>query len=312
MLEKLIIGLAVTTVGTLLVYAFRVRQLYVVIPRLFSVSVLTTNGRIAEVRTYNKGRSPEEDVLIALDPSLKYEIVASSDSTCVLESSAIKIPRIPPGDDFSVLLLVEGGDFSRERLSTISSKSTKGKLLNGIESVPPNAGKALLVVVAFLAVMAAPIAGIDYYYKSQQVAAEEMTATRLARLDYLRKEGWNNLDRYSVSAFREHYPDGEFPIHQTKVERKGDVVEIQFRIVNKSAAELRLSALSEWPYKAEDPRIWEDRNIFVHKVEPQNANNLTIKLYYPKAKKGEATIEFQLSVGTDSLIAMTKHVVVDV
>lgn len=312
MLEKLIIGLAVTTVGTLLVYAFRVKQLYVVIPRLFSVSVLTTNGKIAEVRTYNKGRSTEEDVLIALDPSLKYEIVASSDSTCVLESSAIKIPRIPPGDDFSVLLLVEGGDFSRERLSTISSKSTKGKLLNGIENVPPNAGTALLVAVAFLVLMASPIAGIDYYYKSKKVAAEEMTASRLARLDYLRKEGWNNLDRYSASAFREHYPDGEFPIHQTKVERKGDVVEIQFRIVNKSAAELRLSALSEWPYKADDPRTWEGRNIFVHKVEPQSANNLTIKLYYPKAKKGEATIEFQLSVGTDSLLTMTKRVVVDV
>jgi hypothetical protein len=312
MLEKLIIGLAVTTVGTLLVYAFRVKQLYVVIPRLFSVSILTTNGKVAEVRTYNKGRSTEEDVLIALDPSLKYEIVASSDSTCVLESSAIKIPRIPPGDDFSVLLLVEGGDFSRERLSTISSKSTKGKLLNGIENVPPNAGTALLVVFAFLVLMAAPVAGIHYYDEWQKAAAEDMTAARLARLDYLRKEGWNNLDRYSESAFREHYPDGEFPIHQTKAERKGDVVEIQFRIVNKSAAALRLSALSEWPYKADDPKSWEDRNIFVHKVEPQSANNLTIKLYFPKTKKGEASIEFQLSIGRDSLLTMTKRVVVDV
>ncbi len=312
MIEKLIIGLAVTTVGTLLVYAFRVKQLYVVIPRLFSVSVLTTNGKIAEVRTYNKGRSTEEDVLIALDPSLKYEIVASSDSTCVLESSAIKIPRIPPGDDFSVLLLVEGGDFSRERLSTISSKSTKGKLLNGIENVPPNAGTALLGVVAFLALMAAPITGIDYYYKSKKVAAEELTASRLARLDYLRKEGWTEFDRYSASAFREYYLDGEFPLHQTKVERKGDVVEIQFRVVNKSAAELRLTALSKWPYKADDSRIFEDRNIFSHKVEPQSANNLTIKLFYPKGKKGEATIDFQLSVGTDSLITMKKRVVVDV
>lgn len=312
MFEKLIIGLAVTTLGTLLVYAFRARQLYVVIPRLFSVSLLTTNGKVAEVRTYNKGRSTEEDVLITLDPSLKYEIVASSDSTCALESSAIKIPRIPPGDDFSVLLLVEGGDFSRERLSTISSKTTKGKLLNGIENVPPNAGTALLVVVAFLALMAAPVAGIHYYYEWQKAAAEELKADRLARLDYLRKEGWNNLDRYSASAFREHYADGEFPIHQTKVARKGDIVEIQFRVVNKSAAELRLSALSEWPYKADDPQIWDGRSIFVHKVEPQSANNLTIKLYYPKAKKGEATIEFQLSVGSDSLLTMTKRVVVDV
>lgn len=312
MLEKLIIGLSVTTLGALLVYAFRVRQLYVVIPRLFSVSLLTTNGKVAEVRTYNKGRSTEEDVLITLDPSLKYEIVASSDSTCALESSAVKIPRIPPGDDFSVLLLVEGGDFSRERLSTISSKTTKGKLLNGIENVPPNAGNALLAVVAFLALMAAPVAGIHYYYEWQKASADELKAGRLARLDYLSKEGWSNLDRYSDSTFRDRYADGEFPIHQTKIARKGDIVEIQFRVVNKSAAELRLSALSEWPYKAEDPHSFDGRNIYIRKVEPQSADTVTIKLYYPKAKKGDATIEFHLSVGSDSFLSMTKRVAVDV
>lgn len=312
MLEKLIIGLAVTALGTLLLYAFRVKQLYVVIPRLFSVSVLTTNGKIAEIRTYNKGRSPEEDVRIALDPGLKYEIIASSDSTCTLDSSAIKIPRIPPGDDFSVLLLVEGGEFTRERLSTISSKSTKGKLLSGIENIPPNAGNALLTAIAFLAVMSAPIVGLDYYHESEKLAAEKIKSTELARLDYLHKEGWSELGRYSASAFRKYYPDGEFPIHQTRVERKGETVEIQFRIVNKAAAELQLSALSEWPYKSEDPRIWESRNIFTHKVEPQSANNLTIKLYYPKSKNGEASINFLLSVGTDSHITLIKHVVINV
>lgn len=218
----------------------------------------------------------------------------------------------PPGDDFSVLLLVEGGDFSRERLSTISSKSTKGKLLQGIENVPPNAGSALLAVVGFLALMAAPVAGIHYYFEWQKATAEELKTDRLARLDYLRKEGWNKLDGYSASAFREHYADGEFPIHQTKVSRKGDLIEIQFRVVNKSAAELRVSALSEWPYKTEDPQSWDGRNVFVHKVEPQGANNLTIKLYYPKAKKGDATITFQISVGSDSLLPMTKRVAVDV
>ncbi|MNZ43374.1 hypothetical protein D3C78_609750 [compost metagenome] len=312
MLENFLIGLAVTTLGALLVYAFRARQLYVVIPRLFSVSPLSTSGKMAEIRTYNKGRSTEEDVLIALDPSLKYEVVASSDSTCALDSSAIKIPRIPPGDDFSVLLLVEGGEFSRERLSTISSKTTKGKLLSGIESVPPNAGSALLAVVSFLALMAAPVAGIHYYYEWDKATDEKIKADRLARLDYLRKEGWNNLDRYSDSMFRENYADGEFPIHQTRIARQGDIVEIQFRVVNKSAAELRLSALSEWPYKTEDPQSWDGRNIFVHKVEPQSANNLAVKLYYPRAKKGDATIEFHLSAGSDSLLTMTKRVAVDI
>jgi len=114
MLEKFVLGLIVSALGALLIYAFRVRQLYVVIPRLFSVSSITTNGKLVEIRAYNKGRGIEEDVTINLDPSLKYEIVASTDSSCTLGQSTIRIPRIPPGNDFSVLLLVEGGDFFKE------------------------------------------------------------------------------------------------------------------------------------------------------------------------------------------------------
>jgi hypothetical protein len=312
MFEQIVLGLIVAALGALLVYAFRIRQLYVVIPRLFSASLLTINGKLVEVRAYNKGRATEEDVMVALDPSLKYEIVASSDSTCTLKHSAIQIPRIPPGDDFSVLLLVEGGDFSRERISTISSKNTKGRLLQGIENVPPNMGSMVLVIIVVLAAMAIPIASINYYFEWQTATANSMQKDRLARLDYLGKEGWSELDQYSASKFRDNYTDGEFPIYQSKVARKGDAIEIQFRIVNKSAAELQVTALSEWPYKSEDPQIWDGRNIFSHKVEPRGTADLTIKLYYPKTKSGEATIAFSLSVGTEGLLIAKKRVSIDV
>lgn len=312
MLEQIVIALAASIVGALLLYTFRVKQLYVVIPRLFSVSILSTDGKIVELRTFNRGRFPEEDVLIALDPSLKYEIIASSDSTCVFEKSSIKIPRIPPYDDFSVLLLVEGGEFSKDRLSTISSKTTKGKLISGIENIPPNAGKALLMVITLLVVMAAPLAGVDYYYDMKKTAEKEMAADRLARLDYLVKDGWSNLEQYSASAFRDEYSKGEFPIHQTKIERKGDIVEIQFRIVNEAAAELQISVFSESPYSANDPAPWENRDVFSHKVGPRDANNLTLKFFYPRAISGTATIEFRLLTGTDGFITMTKQVVIDI
>jgi hypothetical protein len=307
MLQTIVVGLIVTILAGLVFYAFRVRQLYVVIPRLFSVSLLTTSGKLVEIRTYNKSRMTEEDVTVALDPGLKYEIVASSDSTCKLDHSAIQIPRIPPGDDFSVLLLVEGGDFSRERISTISSKTTKGRLLRGIDQIPPNIGNFLLAVFGSLILMAIPAVIINYYPEWQK-------NYRLAQLEYLSKEGWSELDSYATSKFSDNYTNGEFPIHQSKVARKGDVVEIQFRIVNKTAAELNLTASSESPYSSEDPQNWDDRNIYAHKVEPRGANNLTIKLYYPKTKtkKGKATITFRFDVGTETFLTAKKLVIIDV
>jgi len=169
----------------------------------------------------------------------------------------------------------------------------------------------LLVAFAFIAAMTIPIVSIDYYFEWQKSKEEKLQIDRLARLDYLAKDGWSELKNYSASTFRDNYADGEFPIHLSSLSRKADIIEISFRIVNKSAAKLGVTALSEWPYKNEDPRIWEDRNIFSHKVEPRDASNLAIKLYFPKGKKGDAVITFGLTVGSESLL-ITKRIVVDV
>jgi hypothetical protein len=303
MVENFVVGLAITLLGALLLYAFKVRQLYVVIPKLFSASSLTSNGKLVEIRTINRGRLTEEDVQIGLDNSLRYEIVASSDSSCTLNSTTISIPRVPPMDDFSVLLLVEGGEFTKERLSTISSKNTKGKILPGIEHVPPNAGTLLLGLLLFVSVIFLPVFGVEYYQSSAK-------ARQLSKLEYLKKDGWGDLARYSQSEFRGRYSDGEFPIHLVKVLRKADIVEIEFRVVNKSAAALTVSLYSSWPHENEDPRPWEDRNIYASKVQPQDASNIMVKLYYPKGKKGDAAAKFLLDVNKET-ISLDRRIAVD-
>ena len=196
MIEAIIIGLIVTVFGSVLLYAFRVRQLYVVIPRLFSVSALTSEGKIIEVRVFNKGRATEEDVLVALSPDRDYEVLASTDSSSALDGSFIRIPRIPPGDDYSVLMLVEGGDFTKDEISTVSSKITKGKFIEGIENVPQNTGSIVLFIAFFLSVLATPVVGFEMYDKWKEGISEREHTERMSSLEFLSDIGWNSLDRY--------------------------------------------------------------------------------------------------------------------
>lgn len=311
MLEKIVIGLIVTLTGTLIIYSFRVRQLYVVIPQLFSVSQLSNNGKMAEVRAYNRGRSTEEEISISIDPSLNLEIVASTDKSCRIEDASIKIPRIPPGDSYSVLLLVEAGELTKDKISTVSSKTTKGELVAAVEHVPANAGSMVLMTVLFLSAIAVPMYGVDYYYEWKKSEAEKEVSARLGALKNISAQGWSDLDGYSESKYRKLYGDDEFPFHIVGVSRKGKVVEIQIRVVNKAAAALEFSAYSESPFKDDDPEPWDDRNIFQHTINPSDSENVRLRVYFPK-QRGDISVEFRASVGGEYISGFKRQIRVGV
>jgi hypothetical protein len=263
---------------------------------------------MVEVRVINKSRVTEEDVSVALAPGRRYEIVASTDSSPVLSHEAIKIPRIPPGDDFSVLLMVEGGEFTKNEISTVSSKMTMGKVLDGLEQVPPNAGNFLLGITAILLVAGTPIAGLEYYDTWKKEGEAKVRSERLAALDFLKEKGWSSLERYSDSIYRDNYKSSEFPIFQKAVSRRGNVVSVTFGVINKAAAVLSLGVMADWPYKDNDPKPWENSNKYSHLVEPGGVYELTVKMYWPKGKAGSAEVTFNLSSGEDNYITVIKAV----
>ncbi|WP_220492489.1 hypothetical protein [Shewanella sp. SR43-8] len=308
MIENVLVGLVVTLLGTLLIYAFRARQLYLVVPRLFSNYLLSTNGKLVELRVFNKGRTAETDVRITLDPELKYEIVASTDSTSKIEDSAIGVPRVPPGDDYSVLLLVEGGTFTNSRISGVSSATTKGRVLEKLDEVPPNAGNALLAVIFGLALLATPIAGIEGF----QTWKESKEKKELAELYSALNNSWSDLERYSSSAFAKLYSVGEFPFHQTSITRSGSRVKVTFTIINRAAAELKVSVRPNWPFKDDDPKPWKSSNYETVKVGAASQSTIELELYWPNEKKGIAEFEFSYSVGADQYLGARMKVDIDI
>ncbi len=308
MIENVAVGLVVTLLGTLLIYAFKARQLYLVMPRLFSNYLLSTNGKLVELRVFNKGRSAETDVRIALDPELTYEIVASTDSTSTIVNSTIDVPRVPPGDDYSVLLLVEGGTFSNSRISGISSASTKGRVLDQLTEVPPNAGTALLAVIFGLALIGTPIAGLEGFdvWKKNQEKKE------LAELNAALDNRWSDLERYSNSGFAKLYGAGEFPFHQTSITRNGSRVKVTFTVINRAAAELEVRVRPEWPFNDDDPAPWES-SIYVSVTVGAASNDaIDLELYWPKGEKGSAGFKFSYSVGADTYLSAQTKVDIDI
>lgn len=302
------VGLVVTLLGTLLIYAFKARQLYLVVPRLFSNYLLSMNGKLVELRVFNKGRSAETDVRIALDPELTYEIVASTDSTSRIVDSTIDVPRVPPGDDYSVLLLVEGGTFTNSRISGVSSATTKGRVLDQLTEVPPNAGKALLAVIFVLALIGAPIAGFEGFDAWKKNLEKKELAALNAALD----NRWSDLERYSNSGFAKLYGAGEFPFHQTSITRNGSRVKVIFTVINRAAAELELSVRPEWPFNNDDPEPWKSSVYESVKIGAASSDTIDLELYWPKGAKGAAEFKFSYSVGADAYLSAQTKVDIDI
>lgn len=308
MIEKLVVALAATVLGSLLIYAFKLKQLYLVVPRLFSSSFLSTKGKLVEVRIFNRGKGAETDVQISFDPDISYEIVASTDSTCSLQNSTVQIPRISPGDDYSVLLHVEGGDFHNERISGISSATTRGKVLKDLAEVPPNLGNAILGLVGILLLAATPIAGIEGYEAWQESKAQEHEAEVVEALDHK----WTEIGKYASSSFSKLYTLGEFPIHFVEQHRVGQRVLVKFLLINKAAAQLDTRLEAKWPFSEDEPEPWWNTYYKSKATLPVSNSEIEILLFWPKEKTGKAEFQFQLSVGEDRYLYAKTEVEIDV
>lgn len=308
MIDNLIVGLAVTIIGTLLIYAFKVKQLYLVVPRLFSKSALSNKGKVVEVRIFNRGRSAEVDVQVTLDPGVSYEIVASTDSTSTINNSTISIPRLPPGDDYSVLLLIEGGDFTNERISGLSSSTTKGKIFKELDNVPPNAGKAFLTVLATLLIAATPIAGIEGY----QAWENSKKHSHFVELTKSLGQEWSGLEAYAESNFGKYYTAGEFPIHLLEKRRKGKRVVLMFHLINRAAASLEVDLIVNSPFYNKDPKPWLSTAYKTITVLPATTKKIEVILFWPKGKVEEAEFNFIMSVGSEKYISVITKKKIDI
>lgn len=275
LLSKIIPSVAIALLVALILYAFKVRQLYLLVPKMFGYGGLTGKGKIVELRAFNKGRSMEEEIHIDMPPALTYELIASDHPDIKLEKNKVILSRLSPMSELSMILLAEGSIEAENFTPTITSKTTKGKVVKRLEEVPPNIGTVLMWAGGFLVFM------FVLFYIPPLVSDYQKTKT-LERYAFLGKSGWRGIDRYVSSDARASYPGSEFPLVVTAANRVGDVYEVTFTATNKTAAPLLVTAYFDLE-KEEDQEVRLDtvKSVFDVPVSPMQAIPVVVSTKVP-------------------------------
>lgn len=278
LLEKILIGIVGALLTALVIYSFKLRQLYLLVPKLFGYSALTEKGKLLELRAFNKGRAMEEEVHIDMPPALTYELVAADHPDVKLQKNKLLLARIAPRSEISMILLAEGNLEAESFSPTLSSKTTKGKLVKKLEEVPPNAGAVVLSIVSFVAVMALmfylPQRWIEYQTQQKENEKREV----LKKYAFLEAAGWRGLEPYVGSQLRQSYSSLEFPVIFQSATRKGDQLEMQFAVTNKTAALLKVTAYADAEPKRQTATVFGRNSVFDAPVNPMQSLSIVIAM----------------------------------
>jgi len=207
------------------------RQLYVVVPKLYRHSTVADKGSLCEVIIYNRGKQVEEDIQIQIDPDLKCELLATSSTGIILSGSLIELDRLHKASEVSAIILVENGILDISKLLSISSKSCKGRGVDKIKDVPLNGANTLMGFIG-LAIFGCVVA---FGPKAYEFIDGSWANYRLAAFS---EKGWSGLGGYYHSSMSNSYALSEFPIKYVGREISGGKVNVIYEVYNKTALPL--------------------------------------------------------------------------
>lgn len=168
------IGLASLSLAILTI-AFRQRQLYLIIPRLFDYSPFSEKGRVIELVIINRSWFMEESLRMEMPPGVNIELLASDVAGVKLDNNQLLLDRLPQRTEAKFVFLVEGNSARDEILPRLTSKTSKGKLFKKESEILPNLG-TLASAIMFFAITSGLFVYFAYQWSQQQTS-------RIAELD---------------------------------------------------------------------------------------------------------------------------------
>lgn len=286
--EKLVLALAIFVITSVIAYLFRMRQLYVVAPKLYRHAAISKDGSLCEIIVYNKGNQAEENIQVEIDPDLKCELLASSSSSIELSGSTIKIDRLHKGEEGSAILLIEKGLLDFAKITSVSSKGTKGTVCKKITDVPPNYAILAIVYALALSILPAMIYGGKGYTKLKELYTEH-------QLESLYEHGWSNLEQsYASSDLRKSYSDQEFPAKYIDYKFDGNELKLRYEIYNKTSLAMEVYVRKDSPNKTE-------ASPYFSSVEVPAMSKKEFAFVAPKPINGSSNVEmmFTFKVGEE-------------
>ena len=193
--------------GSLIVYIFKIRQLYVVKLLYFEYNYQDKKENIYESTVINRGNSNEEDIEVVLPSKYSYYIISSTLSNINLNKNIISIERLAKKSEIRFLISInECIDFKNIDIN-LSSSSTKGKVIGQYRDVPHNYGSIALITLSFISILPIEFFLFELYdeYKSYAIVEEYKN---------LDKMGWDkkSIKEYGKSELSKAYSKVELPI----------------------------------------------------------------------------------------------------
>jgi hypothetical protein len=298
---QIITGIFSALVVAAILYCFRMRQIYLVVFRLFQYSKLNQSAKTVELIIINRGRQSEEEIMVEFDPAHTYQMIASTSPGIMLEGSLMQIQRIPPRDEVSVILETTCNGFSKKNVAAISSKTSKGDIYEKLEAVPPNAGNVALFIAAIILIPLMTWFSIDAYSKYTE-QKESRSIHDVSRA------GWKNIDRYAQSTLVGFYPKGEFPVEIRGHRRTKDIVILDIDLNNKTDDWIKFSVKIISPADSKDPNPSDNRWIHDVMVAPKEAQKRPLKAYLPTNFTHQTLwVEVNIQYKNDHLYGLQKQ-----
>ena len=237
------INLVATLVGGLLLAGLlgwiRRPRLVVLVSRQFSYSQISDRGQLVELSVLNRGFKTEETVEVTLNNGLRYDLLGSNSQDTSVTDDKIRIPRIGPSDDVTVLLLVEGGAFKKDDVVQCLSKETKAIQVSKLEEVPLTGPQRISVIGVFVAVPALLYGfslGLDFLYESTRSRSPAAEVEKAA----IEVQGWK-IPRYHETTSPQllgALKAGRIQLNVGPPSRKGEIVTMPVTLTNKTDAVL--------------------------------------------------------------------------
>jgi len=299
MINEIFVGLVVTILGTILIYFYKKRQLYAVIPKMYEFSYFSDNGTVCELKFFNKGINIEEEILLEINADKKLELLSASTSSIILSENKIKIPRLFSDTEASMILSIDDGRLSSKDLISITSKNIKGKIYNDVLEVPPSSRSVIYWLLAISLLVSIfyfnlPDKIINYFNSSK---TELINTTSKVNTELISK-GWSSLNRYYSSELSDSYSDEEFPIRFVSMKQNGKLIKVTYEIINKSALPINVTVqdtMVDYKKTSENKKWHNYREEKV--IKPLSKDKIEIESL--RSTSESIAFEFHIKFGTD-------------
>jgi hypothetical protein len=180
---------------------------------------------------FNRGFKTEENIDVTLNPSLKYELLGANSPDASVDKNRLKMTRIAPSDEITILLVVENGVFKPDDITQTVSKETKGVTVAKLEEVPPTAMQRVWLVGVFIVFPA--VCYLGYVAIQNAFNPPEPTPQAIAT-ETAKTGGWTvpSLYKRDENRLYKALASGNLSVELGTVSAKGDIVSVSFKLKN--------------------------------------------------------------------------------